>query len=310
MDRSKLRAGASERVTSDEYSKEHVSDFVLWKAHQESDGEVFWESDHPQIHQGRPGWHLECSAMSMKYLGVPFDIHCGAVDLIFPHHTNEIAQSEGYSGTSYVKYWLHAEHLNMGDKMSKSLGNVIYLRDLEAQGYAPSVIRMALLSAHYRSPLDFNTDVMDQAQRSYDNMQDFISRIQQLPDQKAGHPTIHETADTMVRAFERAMDDDLHIPRAWAAIHSAIGEYNKVWDSLNYDDGLYFLDKLEQLNSVLNVFKLEAELLDEDVDRLIQERQAARKDKDFQRADEIRDQLKAQGIILEDTKDGVRWRRG
>jgi cysteinyl-tRNA synthetase len=301
-------AGASERLDADEYDKEDVRDFALWKSAKPD--EPFWNTE---LGPGRPGWHIECSAMSMKALGESFDIHSGGVDLIFPHHENEIAQSEGATGKPFVRYWLHSEFLMIeGHKMSKKLGNQYTFRDLLAKGYTPRAIRYLLLSAPHHKQLNFTFDSLRSAETTVERLNDFRRRVQDLKTEPGSSPAIAGLIEQSQRRFTDALDDDLNTAEALAAIHDFIRETNSAMKPgyLYAGDQKALLELVDAFDSVFNIFgKVEQELLDSEIQALIDERQAARKAKNFARSDEIRDQLLELGIILEDTKDGVRWRR-
>jgi len=301
-------AGASERVDADEYDKENARDFVLWKAAKQ--GEPSWETE---LGNGRPGWHIECSAMSMKSLGETFDIHAGGVDLVFPHHENEIAQSEGATGKAFVRYWVHAEFLMVeGQKMSKKLGNFFTFRDLVAKGYKPRAIRYLLLSAPHHKQLNFTFEGLRGAETTVDRLNDFKKRLTELKPEAGSSPAIAELIECSRRRFEDALDDDLNTAEALAVIHDFVRETNTAMaqGAIKADDLGVLLALLDRFDSVFNVFgEVKQELLDSEIQAMIDERQAARAAKNFARADEIRDQLTAMGIILEDTKEGLRWRR-
>jgi cysteinyl-tRNA synthetase len=300
-------AGASERVDADEYDKENVRDFVLWKA--AKPGEPSWETE---LGTGRPGWHIECSAMSMKALGETFDIHSGGIDLVFPHHENEIAQSEGATGKPFVRYWVHAEFLMVeGQKMSKKLGNFYTYRDLVAQGHTPRAIRYLLLSAPHHKQLNFTFESLRGAESTAERLNDFKRRLIEFKARPGSQSAIAELVETSQRRFEKALDDDLNTAEALAAIHDFMRETNTAMTQglINSDDQQALLELVNRFDAVFNIFgETDRKILDSDIQALIDERQAARKSKNFARADEIRDQLTAMNIILEDTKDGVRWR--
>jgi cysteinyl-tRNA synthetase len=302
-------AGASERVDTDKYDKEDARDFALWKA-QESPDEPAWDT---RLGKGRPGWHIECSAMSMKYLGETFDIHAGGIDLVFPHHENEIAQSEGATGKQFARYWLHAEHLKVeGESMSKTRGNYFTFRDLREKGFDPTAIRYLLLSVPYRKQINFTFEGLRGAEKTVESLRDFRARVRSARAEAGSNPELRAVAARALEEFEAGMDDDLNTSVALAAIHTLKTEVNRAIDShaLRADDRRDILALVERFNSVLNIFPDdEPVLLDEDIQRLIDERQEARHRRDFARADEIRDQLAARGIVLEDTRDGVRWKR-
>lgn len=300
-----LKDGASGRVDSDEYGTDDARDFALWKAYTEDDGDVFWETD---LGKGRPGWHLECSCMSMKYLGESFDIHCGAVDLVFPHHENEIAQSEAGTGKPFVKYWLHAAHLNIENrKISKSIGNTINLRELIGQGHDPLAIRYALQSTHYRQPTNFSNDTLEAAKQSVQRIRDFRLRLGGVgSSQGAG---LEEQCEDCEKAFGEALDDDLNISAGLAAVFDFIRETNRLIDEgeLGAQGAKNALDLLDRLDTVCGLFaapkdtEVPAAILD-----LVQQRQEARRNKDFAASDAIRDRLGEQGWVVEDTPDGPR----
>ncbi len=314
IDRSQLKEGASGRVTADEYDREKISDFTLWKGYTEEDGDVYWESKYGK---GRPGWHIECSAMSMKYLGETFDIHCGGIDNMFPHHENEIAQSESATGKKFVNYWMHAEHVLFKskntdeEKMSKSLGNVVYIRDLLKKGYTGRAIRFALISVHYKQQLAYSEDRLIEYQSRLNRYQDFIRRLRQINDTESENKYI---VDNIINKgyenFGKYMDDDLNISPALASMDEVISEINKNFDKLNKSEADKVIDYLKKLNTVLAVFTFEEnDTLDEDVEQLIKEREEARKQKNFQKADDIRNKLKDMGIVLEDTANGTKWKK-
>ncbi|HEV7859831.1 MAG TPA: cysteine--tRNA ligase [Pyrinomonadaceae bacterium] len=302
-------AGASERVDTDKYEKEDARDFALWKA-AESPDEPAWETD---LGRGRPGWHIECSAMSMKYLGQTFDIHAGGIDLVFPHHENEIAQSEGATGQRFVNYWIHFEHLKVnGESMSKSKGNYYTFRDLVAKDFSPVAIRYFLLSVPYRKQLNFTFDGLRGAEKTVESLRDFLARLREARTQPGSNPHLQEVTRRALEEFTNGLDDDLNTSVALAAIHNLTREVNTAIadHALMEDNKQEVIALIERFDTVLNIFgESRAEMLDAEVQSLIDERQEARRRRDFTRADEIRDQLSAQGITLEDTKGGVRWKR-
>jgi cysteinyl-tRNA synthetase len=302
-------AGASERVDTDKYEKEDARDFVLWKAQKSAD-EPAWDT---ALGRGRPGWHIECSAMSMKYLGETFDIHCGGVDLIFPHHENEIAQSEGATGKPFVNYWLHGEHLKInGESMSKSKGNYYTFRDLKRQGFTPAAIRYALFSAPYRKQINFTLDGLRGHEKTVASLQDFRARLEEARTEPGSNPAMRSVAARALEEFTGGLDDDLNTSVALAAVHNLSREVNTALDNhaLRADDQRDLLALIARFDSVLNIFgQSQREMLDAEIQALIDERQQARHRRDFARGDEIRDELAARGIILEDTRDGVRWKR-
>ncbi len=302
--------GASERVETDKYEKEDARDFALWKG-AEPDDDPAWDTE---IGRGRPGWHIECSAMAMKYLGETFDIHAGGVDLIFPHHENEIAQSEGATGKEFARYWLHAQHLKVeGETMSKTTGNFFTFRDLLAKGFDPVAIRYLLLSVPYRKPLNFTFEALRGAAKTVESLRDFRSRLARTRTEAGSNPELRSAAARALEEFEAGMDDDLNTAVALAAVHSLSREVNRALDTcgVRADDQRDILELVARFDSVLNIFGTgrEEELLDAEIQRLIEERQDARHRRDFARADQIRDELTARGITLEDTRDGVRWKR-
>ena len=298
------------RVDVDEYDKADVRDFALWKAPKE--GEPAWET---AIGPGRPGWHIECSVMAIKYLGETLDIHAGGVDLVFPHHENEIAQSESLTGKPFARFWLHAEFLLVeGQKMSKSLGNYFTLRDILAKGHAPEAIRYLLLSVPYRKQLNFTFDGLKSAATAIDRLRNFKLRLETDMFPEGGNQAMSERTAKAMADFSASLDDDLNTAEALAAVFEYVRDANSAMDSGEFrrDNVRGALEFLEKFDSIFDVIKPSAragELSDEQVDGLIGERTAAKKSKDFARADQIRQQLSDQGIILEDTKSGVRWKR-
>ncbi len=334
VDFSGIMAGA--RVDSDKYDKENARDFVLWKAAKE--GEPFWDAP---FGPGRPGWHIECSAMSMKYLGETFDIHSGGSDLIFPHHENEIAQSEAATGKLFVNVWMHAEHLIVnGEKMSKSLGNFYTLRDLIHKGFKPSAIRYLLTSVPHRKPLNFTFDGLHQAQQSIDRLRNFKFRLAKEKFPAGETSALQNTAHEAAQKFAEAMDDNLNTAGALGAIFDMVRDGNTAMDRGEFRAGdcAAFLDTLNRFDQIfavlgdddhaklvkLGLVKMPesgtdassppgsaagGSLTDEEIEKLIAERTAARRAGDYSRSDEIRGNLLKAGVILEDTKAGVRWKR-
>ena len=302
-------AGASERVDTDKYEKEDARDFALWKE-PASEAEPAWDTE---IGRGRPGWHIECSAMSMKYLGESFDIHAGGIDLVFPHHENEIAQSEGATGKQFVRYWIHFEHLKVeGETMSKSKGNYYTYRDIAAKGFSPAAIRYFLLSVPYNKQLNFTFDALAGAEKTVASLRDFRARLSEAKAEPGMNADLHESAERALREFEEGMDDDLNTSVALAVIHNLSREVNTALarKKVKLDNQRELLEVIDRFDTVLNIFgKGQREMLDSEVQTLIDERQEARRRRDFGRADEIRRELADRGIILEDTKDGVRWKR-
>ncbi len=307
-DFSGIRAGA--RVDNDEYDKDDARDFVLWKAAKE--GEPAWDTS---IGNGRPGWHIECSAMAMKYLGEQLDIHTGGVDLTFPHHENEIAQAEGISGKQFVRFWLHAEHLSVeSQKMSKSLGNIYTLRDIQEKGYTPEALRYLLGSVPYRKKLNFTFDGLKAAMTSIERLRNYELRLKTSHFPEGTNDALETRAQTAVKAFDEAMDDDLNTAEALAAVYEYVRDTNSAMDSGEFKAGnvagaLAFLARFDSIFDVLKPTVKAGSLSDAEVETLIAERTSAKKNKDFARADGIRKELLEQGVILEDTKEGVRWKR-
>jgi cysteinyl-tRNA synthetase len=307
-DFSGIRAGA--RVDVDEYDKADARDFVLWKAKKE--GEPGWESP---LGEGRPGWHIECSVMSMKYLGETLDIHAGGVDLIFPHHENEIAQSEALTGKQFARYWLHSEHLIVeGQKMSKSLGNFYTLRDLLQMGYAPESVRYLLASVPYRKKLNFTFEGLKAAATSIDRLRNYKLRLDTAKFAEGANPKMTERTQSATEAFENALDDDLNTAEALAAAFEYIRDTNTAMDAAEFLAGdaknaQAFLDRFDSIFDVLKPSSAAGGLTDAEIDALVADRNAAKKARNFARADEVRADLATQGIILEDTKEGVRWKR-
>jgi cysteinyl-tRNA synthetase len=325
-----MEAGA--RVDVDEYEKDNARDFALWKAPKE--GEEVWETP---IGKGRPGWHIECSVMSMKYLGESFDLHAGGEDLAFPHHENEIAQSEALTGKTFARFWMHVRFLLVeGEKMSKSAGNFFTLRDLLVKGHKPSSIRYLLASVPYGRQFNFTFDGLKQAAHSVERLRNFQSRLEmgQVPPGKCQR--IHDQAAGAMQEMRKALDDDLNTAQALAAIFNLVREANTAADrgELRQDDKAPLLAALKQFDEIFDVLKdddaekisrslewaraqgklaesdLPAETItDAEVEHLMAERAAAKKARNFARADAIRAQLSEAGIAVEDTKDGIRWKR-
>ncbi|HEY0787320.1 MAG TPA: cysteine--tRNA ligase [Thermoanaerobaculia bacterium] len=296
------------RIETDKYEKEDARDFVLWKAKKE--GEPSWEA---RIGDGRPGWHLECSAMSMKYLGETFDIHTGAVDLIFPHHENEVAQSEGATGKLFVRYWVHGEHLIVDDqKMSKSLGNQYTLQNILDQGYSPLQVRYALLSVPHRTKLNFTFRSLEDAKHALARLELFLIRMREIEGSGAAATGNGAELAARFRAdFEAAMNDDLNTAGALGALFTMIREANVAADlgALGADDAKALVAAFDDVDRVLDLAPQIETSLDEEIQALIADRNAARKARNFKESDRIRDELLARGILLEDTPSGTRWRR-
>lgn len=306
-----LEAGHRDIKVSGEDNKEDPLDFVLWKPKKE--GEPFWASPWSD---GRPGWHIECSVMAKKYLGEEIDIHAGGEDLIFPHHENEIAQSEAANGKTFAKYWMHNGFLNINkEKMSKSLGNFLTVRDIAAK-FDLLVLRFFMLGAQYRNPINFSDELMESAKNGLDRIKTCVSTLDRLAENASG--TLKDSEQNIVaevnkckKAFEDAMDDDFNTAFAVAAIFDLVKAANTYANEESSADILKFIaDTIVTLCGVLGLdVEPKEELLDSDIEKLIEERIAARKNKDFARADEIRDELEVKGIILEDSRDGVHWKR-
>jgi len=323
-----------QRVDVDEYEKESVHDFALWKAKKE--GEPFWETE---IGPGRPGWHIECSAMSSKYLGETFDVHCGGVDNIFPHHENEIAQSEAYSGKKFVNYWLHCHHLiRDGEKMSKSRGNTITIPEILKIKRDPAALRFLLLSTHYRKTLNFTLEALEQAETALNRINGFAGKVKYDPYPEGETPQVARILAEADQRFRAGLSDDLNISKAMTALFNLIKKIDvaiaradfKSQDAQKVD---LFIRSINTVLGVITPIKSETVVVDTSRDKLnlipprvivadetempiitaqqkdkIERREKARADKDFAKADQIRDELAAEGILLEDTKDGVRWK--
>lgn len=306
-----LEAGHRDIKVAGEDEKEDALDFVLWKP--KKDGEPYWES---AWSDGRPGWHIECSVMSKKYLGEQIDIHAGGEDLIFPHHENEIAQSEAANGKEFSKYWMHNAFLNIDNKkMSKSLGNFFTVREISEQ-FDLQVLRFFMLSAHYRNPINFSKELMESAKNSLDRIINTVSNLNHLIENSvvvsmngAEEDTFAETAK-FITEFEEAMDDDFNTADAITAIFDLVKFANTTCTGESSKEYLEDVKALiVNLSDVLGLVVEKNDSLDEEINKLIEERQLARKNKDFKKADEIRDLIISKGIILEDTREGVKWRR-
>ena len=306
----KIKTGV--RINVDEYEKDSPQDFVLMKKCTEDEikRNIFYKSEWGNV---RPGWHIECSVMSMKYLGETIDMHTGGVDLIFPHHENEIAQSEAFTGKKFVKYWLHSEHLLVeGQKMAKSLGNFITLNELLKKGYDPIAIRYLLLSTHYKTQLNFTYKSLDAAKNTLDNLIDFVNRMRQLKDGKK-NSDVEILIKNVKEEFVNAMDDNLSINVALASIFEFIKNVNKIGENnLSRSDGENIIKTLMEFDRVLGLGfgEIKKEVLPKEVLELIRKRESARKVGDFTRADEIRKKiLDEYKIVIEDSKDGVKWKK-
>ncbi len=312
LDKQSLKQNADKRLNiKDEYEKENVNDFVLWKAWDETDGEVFWQT---AIGKGRPGWHIECSAMSMKYLGEHFDIHSGGVDLIFPHHTNEIAQSEAAAGKKFVNYWLHNAHLIVnGQKMSKSQGNFYTLKDLKEKKYKPLLLRIILLKTHYRQILNFTFEEFEESRAIALRLINFLINLDYVQNKKSNNLKIDHFIESYRKNFKKAMDNDLNISRAFSVVFDLVNEINKsialltVRQAKKIKNFIFEIDKVFGfIEKLYNEYKslLEEKIEDKEIRQLLKEREKARGRKDFQKADFLRQKIAAQGLLIEDLKEG------
>ena len=294
---------ANERIINDEYSKDNPQDFALWKARDDDDGKIYWESPWGR---GRPGWHIECSAMSIKYLGNHFDIHCGGVDNIFPHHENEIAQSVSATQEPFVNYWMHSEYLQIqGDKMSKTLGNYYKISDLISEGFTAEEIRFTLLNAHYRSKLDFSLKQKQEARTTIQRITDFQQRLLELKDSSETESSIPDEFEE----FVAALDDDLDTPKAFAIFFGWIRSMNKLLDRGEFkfsqiNGGLDFIDKFDDLFAIIP----DAESIPQNIYDLIKKREKARLKQDWKTADKIRNQLYQEGWLVADSPSGPKVR--
>ena len=293
----------NERIINDEYSKDNPQDFALWKARDDDDGKIYWESPWGR---GRPGWHIECSAMSIKYLGNHFDIHCGGVDNIFPHHENEIAQSVSATQEPFVNYWMHSEYLQIhGDKMSKTLGNYYKISDLISEGFTAEEIRFTLLNAHYRSKLDFSLKQKQEARTTIQRITDFQQRLLELKDSSQTESSIPDEFEE----FVAALDDDLDTPKAFAIFFGWIRSMNKLLDRGEFkfsqiNGGLDFIDKFDDLFAIIP----DAESIPQNIYDLIKKREKARLKQDWKTADKIRNQLYQEGWLVADSPSGPKVR--
>ena len=307
LDVAGMKAGA--RVDTDKYDKENARDFVLWKA---KDDEPAWAQWDAPFGRGRPGWHIECSAMGMKYLGETFDLHCGGVDLNFPHHENEIAQSECGTGKPFVRHWVHVEHLMVdGETMSKSKGNFYTLPDVLARGHRPESIRYLLLQAHYRSQLNFTWEGLQHAAAALERIHGFARRLSEVESAGPATDAVRETVRKAAAEFDEALGDDLNTPEALAAVHLLVNEGNAllVEGSVTAEGASVLRKALEDMDSVFAVLLPREDRLAPEEQALFDARQAARLGRDFAAADQARKGLEALGIVLEDTPKGTRWRR-
>jgi cysteinyl-tRNA synthetase len=308
LDASGIKAGA--RVDTDKYEKEDARDFVLWKAKSEEPDWAQWDAP---FGRGRPGWHIECSAMSMKYLGESFDLHCGGVDLIFPHHENEIAQSTCGTGKPFARHWSHVHHLLIeGETMSKSKGNTFNIPQILERGYQADALRYLLVSAHYRTTMNFTWEGLHQAAAALDRVHSVARRLAEVERQGPLAPEVETLGHKALAAFDAALSDDLNTPEALAAVHGLVGEANALLAAggVTRDSALLLRSTLEAMDTVFAVLLPSADdRLAPGEQALFDERQAARRAREFPRADLLRRQLEELGVLLEDTPNGTRWRR-
>ena len=299
-----MRVG--ERVEADEYGKDDVRDFALWKG--PKPGEPSWDT---AIGSGRPGWHIECSAMSMAHLGPSFDIHTGGVDLVFPHHEDELAQSEAATEKPFVRTWLHCAHLRMGgEKMAKSTGNIARVADLIAAGVSPRALRYALTSVHYRAPLNWSDDSLPAAAAAVERVDALLTALASYREDRAEDPGLPAALDGIRAAFESGLDDDLNVSAALAALFEGVRELNRRLDAraLSTADAERATAFVRELDSVLGIAAPAADALDPDLQTMLDERAAARAARDWAASDRLRDELLSRGVAVEDTRDGQRWR--
>jgi cysteinyl-tRNA synthetase len=305
LDPEAMRVG--ERVEADEYAKDDVRDFAVWKG--PKPGEPSWETP---IGPGRPGWHIECSAMSMAALGPTFDIHTGGVDLVFPHHEDEIAQSEAATGQPFVRTWLHCAHLRLGgEKMAKSTGNIARVAELLEAGVSPRALRYALIAVHYRAPLNWTDDSLPAAAAAVDRLDALLNALATYREEREDDPTLDAMLDGMRAGFEAGMDDDLNVSAALGALFDAVRDLNRRIDArtLSTSDAARAADAVRALDAVLGVMAPPAEAeLEPELQAMLDERAAARAARDWAASDRLRDELLARGVAVEDTRDGQRWR--
>ena len=305
LDPDQLRVG--ERVEADEYGKDDVRDFALWKG--SKPGEPSWSTE---LGEGRPGWHVECSAMSMRHLGPSFDIHTGGVDLVFPHHEDEIAQSEAATGLPFVRTWLHCAHLRMGgEKMAKSTGNIARVAHLLEAGVSPRALRYVLLAVHYRQGLDYSETALDAAGAALERLDTLLTALEGYREARDDDATLSELLDRTRSDFEAALDDDLNVSAALAALFDLVRDANRriAARSISTSDAGRIAAFLRDLDRVLGVLPAEADALEPELAALVEARAAARAARDWARSDQLRDELAARGVAVEDTRDGQRWRR-
>jgi cysteinyl-tRNA synthetase len=305
LDPQRQRSG--ERVEADEYEKDDVRDFALWKA--AKPGEPSWETT---LGPGRPGWHIECSAMSMRYLGPSFDLHTGGIDLVFPHHEDEIAQSEAATGQPFVHTWLHCAHLHMGgEKMAKRAGNFARPADVYAAGFSPRALRYALMATHYRSPLDFSEGSLAHASAAVERLDTAVTALERYSEERADDPSLEDLLADARTAFSKALADDLNVSAALAAVFELVRDLNTrlAGRSLSTDDARRAVDAMRELDTVLGVLEEVPATLDAPLLELLDSRAQARAARDWARSDELRDALAEAGVSVEDTPDGQRWRK-
>ena len=304
LDPEAMRVG--ERVESDEYGKDDVRDFAVWKG--PKPGEPSWDTP---IGPGRPGWHIECSAMSMAALGTTFDIHTGGVDLVFPHHEDELAQSEAATGEPFVRTWLHCAHLRLGgEKMAKSTGNIARVSELLEAGVSPRALRYALISVHYRAPLNWTDESLPAAAAAVDRLDALLNALAAYREDRDDDPTLPAALDATRAGFEAGLDDDLNVSAALGALFDGVRELNRRIDvrSLSTGDASRAADAIRALDAVLGVTAPAEAALDPQLQALLEERAAARAARDWAASDRLRDELLARGVSVEDTRDGQRWR--
>jgi cysteinyl-tRNA synthetase len=290
----------------DEYDKEDAKDFALWKSYDEDDGDVYWDTP---IGKGRPGWHTECCAMSNKYLGLPIDIHMGGIDLIFPHHTNEIAQAEAAYGKKFVKFWLHNDHLIVdGEKMSKSMGNFFTLKDLLERGNDSMAIKYELLKTNYRQRLDFKVKDLRKNKDIIDKFYEFIDKLEHVIKEK-DNLKVQELIEKAKQDFEKEMDMDLNVSGALNAIFIFINNINKIIDDISKKDAMDIIDTMKSFDSVLGILIKPKEDIPLEIKEIAQKRQQARENKDYEESDRLRDEIKKKGYIISDEKQGFRIRK-